>query len=206
MINMLKPNLFASVVLLALIAPGLFAQTAIDDAAEAIETLQMQRLAKEKSRPGVTIDAFKSDGCSGGMSQTWSYLAETLPEFARYIGEQPPWEHCCVAHDRDYWLGETDFGYTQRQQADARLRECVQASGRENSDEIAQALGLPKQNVIDVIDMIDLTAELMYLAVRIGGGPCTGLPWRWGHGWPPCSEGPEPGAPPAGDPPQNTAI
>ena len=29
--------------------------------------------------------------------------------------------------------------------------------------------------------------ELMFIAVRIGGGPCTGLAWRWGHGWPPCS-------------------
>ena len=29
-------------------------------------------------------------------------------------------------------------------------------------------------------------AELMYSAVRIGGIPCSTLPWRWGYGWPEC--------------------
>ena len=29
-------------------------------------------------------------------------------------------------------------------------------------------------------------AELMYRAVRIGGIPCSALPWRWGYGWPEC--------------------
>ena len=29
-------------------------------------------------------------------------------------------------------------------------------------------------------------AELMYSAVRIGGIPCSALPWRWGYGWPEC--------------------
>ena len=42
-----------------------------------------------------------------------------------------------------------------------------------------------------------MTAELMFYAVRIGGGPCSGLAWRWGHGWPPCDSEPEP----AGDEP-----
>jgi hypothetical protein len=29
-------------------------------------------------------------------------------------------------------------------------------------------------------------ADLMYRAVRLGGIPCSGLPWRWGYGWPAC--------------------
>ena len=29
-------------------------------------------------------------------------------------------------------------------------------------------------------------ADLMYRAVRIGGVPCTGLPWPWDYGWPEC--------------------
>jgi hypothetical protein len=29
-------------------------------------------------------------------------------------------------------------------------------------------------------------AALMYRAVRVGGMLCTGLPWRWGYGWPEC--------------------
>ena len=32
-----------------------------------------------------------------------------------------------------------------------------------------------------------MSADMMYRAVRIGGGPCTGLPWRWGNGWPGCN-------------------
>ena len=29
-------------------------------------------------------------------------------------------------------------------------------------------------------------SEAMYQAVRAGGAPCSGLPWRWGYGWPQC--------------------
>jgi len=31
-------------------------------------------------------------------------------------------------------------------------------------------------------------AEIMYRAVRLGGAPCTTLPWRWGFGWPKCEK------------------
>jgi hypothetical protein len=29
-------------------------------------------------------------------------------------------------------------------------------------------------------------ADAMYRAVRLGGKSCTGMPWRWGFGWPMC--------------------
>ena len=29
-------------------------------------------------------------------------------------------------------------------------------------------------------------AGAMFLAVRLGGGPCTALSWRWGYGYPHC--------------------
>ena len=32
----------------------------------------------------------------------------------------------------------------------------------------------------------EAVASLMYRAVRLGGIPCSGLPWRWGYGWPEC--------------------
>lgn len=35
----------------------------------------------------------------------------------------------------------------------------------------------------------ELAAEVMYAAVRLGGGPCTPFPWRWGYGWPECAPG-----------------
>ena len=31
-----------------------------------------------------------------------------------------------------------------------------------------------------------IVGALMYRAVRVGGIPCTDLPWRWGYGWPQC--------------------
>lgn len=164
--------------------PTLLAQNPLDGIVETFESQQMNRLAVQQKNPGTRIQRFNSDGCSGGMSSTWSYLADVLPEFVDFAGNQPPWEHCCVAHDRHYWRGETEKGFTLREEADAELRQCVKLSGNEQGDEIAAVLGLSKQ---DVIELIDLTGELMYQAVRIGGAPCTGLPWRWGHGWPACS-------------------
>ena len=182
--SMPKPCFLLLLSLLALAPAGLVAQNPLEEIVEELESQQMLRLAAQQSRPGITIDAFNSDGCSGGMSSAWSYLADTLPKFVDYAGNKPPWEHCCVAHDRHYWRGVTENGFAQREQADAELRQCVQATGDERSAEISTLLGLPEQ---DIVELIDLTGELMYQAVRLGGAPCTGLPWRWGHGWPPCS-------------------
>jgi hypothetical protein len=182
---MIKPCLQSILLIVALAANGLIAQNPLEEIAEALEGQQMLRLAAQQNRRGITIDAFNSDGCSGGMSSAWSYLSDTLPEFVRYAGEKPPWEHCCVAHDRHYWRGASDDGFNKREQSDGQLRQCVKLTGRAQGEEISTLLGLPKQ---DIIELIDLTAELMYQAVRIGGAPCTGLPWRWGHGWPRCTD------------------
>ena len=182
---MIKLYLQSILLIVALAANGVIAQNPLEEIAEALESQQMERLAAQQNRNGITIDAFNSDGCSGGMSSAWSYLADTLPEFVGFASDKPPWEHCCVAHDRHYWRGETAKGFTKREQADEQLRQCVTLTGREQGDEISTIMGLPKQ---DIIELIDLTALLMYQAVRIGGAPCTGLPWRWGHGWPACSD------------------
>ncbi|MDE1461883.1 hypothetical protein [Spartinivicinus poritis] len=74
--------------------------------------------------------------------------------------QSPVWEYCCILHDKVYWQGGTA---QQRLKADNNLQQCV-----------IQA-GYPR------------LADLMYHAVRAGGGPCTGLPWRWGYGWPHCT-------------------
>jgi len=149
----------------------------------------MERLHVQQTRPGVTIDEFRSDGCSGGLSESWKTLARVWPEMARAIGDQPPWEACCVAHDHDYWRGESVDGFEKRLQADTRLRQCVERTGQEQSSTIAQRLGVERAEIDEIFG---LTAEMMFYAVRIGGGPCTGLDWRWGHGWPPCGEDAEP--------------
>lgn len=112
----------------------------------------------------------KSDGCSGGMSAIWSDLAEEFPALAGRIGPHPPWEACCVAHDRAYHNAggarQAAESYRARRRADAKLRDCV-----------ANTNPAPKQSAL---------ADAMYLAVRVGGGPCSGLSWRWGYGLPNC--------------------
>ena len=162
----------------------------IDQAARLIEEANMERLHVQQTRPGIFINAFKTDGCSGGLSDSWRTLAKVWPEWARAIGEIPPWESCCVAHDRDYWRGEAIDGFDKRLQSDHVLRQCVVLTGQQQGGEIAARLGIPQD---DVIEVFNLTAEMMFHAVRLGGGPCTGLAWRWGHGWPPCHAEPEPG-------------
>ncbi len=161
----------------------------LDEAARLLEEINMERLHAQQSRPGITIDSFRSDGCSGGLSDGWKTLARVWPEMAHAIGDEPPWESCCVEHDRAYWRGESIGGYEKRLQADTRLSQCVEHSGRQQADEIARRLGIPRAEIDEVFR---LTAELMYFAVRIGGGPCSGLEWRWGHGWPPCDSETEP--------------
>ncbi len=156
----------------------------LDKTVEALERLQMSWLNEEQNKPGVVIDEFSSDGCSGGMSMVWTSVAEISPIFAKRLGQHPPWQYCCVAHDWHYWRGDSIDGYNKRLRADQELRHCVRQSANQQGWQLAASLGLPPR---EVNEMINLTADLMYAAVRAGGKPCTGLPWRWGHGWPECS-------------------
>lgn len=172
-----------------LLGPVSILANPLDEAARAIEEVNMERLHAVQTRPGVTIDEFRSDGCSGGLSESWKTLARVWPEMARAIGDEPPWEACCVAHDRDYWRGESIDGFEKRLRSDTRLRQCVENTGREQSAAIGQRLDIPRTEIDEIFE---LTAELMFRAVRLGGGPCTGLDWRWGHGWPRCGGDAEP--------------
>lgn len=176
--------------LLSLLLCALLAHAGpLDEAARLIEETNMERLHAQQTRPGVSIDEFHSDGCSGGLSDSWKTLARVWPELSHAIGEQPPWEACCIDHDRAYWRGESIDGFEKRLQADSRLHQCVEQSGEQQAEQIARRLGVPRAEIDEIIR---LTAELMFQAVRLGGGPCTGLDWRWGHGWPPCGSDAEP--------------
>ncbi len=173
-----------SIIILCVLAwPLALTANPLDKTVEAVERLQMGWLNEQQNKPGVVIDEFSTDGCSGGMSMVWTSVAEISPLFAERLGQQPPWEYCCVAHDRHYWRGESIDGFAKRLQADQELRQCVRQSASTESRQLAVSLGLP---AAEISEMIKLTADLMYAAVRAGGKPCTGLPWRWGHGWPEC--------------------
>jgi hypothetical protein len=117
------------------------------------------------------------------MSDGWRYLADLFASFSSHYGNKPPWESCCVAHDRIYWKGETDNGYQKRKQADLELRACVVKTGLLASEELAEKYNTTPN---EIKKSFDIAADLMYRAVRIGGKPCTLFPWRWGYGWPNC--------------------
>lgn len=172
------------VLLLCLCAPRLPAE-GLEQALQLVESVQMARLARLQQRLPLPVRPFASDGCSGGMSAGWSVFARGLPGARERFGEKPPWEPCCVAHDRAYWQGRGEDGYRRRLAADRALRRCVLDTARQQGDEWAARLGLSADELQRLMQQV---AEAMYLAVRLGGGPCTGLPWRWGHGWPPCGE------------------
>ncbi|MAC80222.1 MAG: hypothetical protein CML66_19390 [Rhodobacteraceae bacterium] len=129
---------------------------------------------------------FTTDGCSGGLSVGWSFFAETFPGFAEINGNRPPWEDCCFAHDRAYHDPDAttaEASYDARLAADKVLSACVRASAPDQSAALQKAYGLSEEGVQMVFDAI---AGAMFDAVRVGGGPCTLLPWRWGYGYPLC--------------------
>jgi len=147
------------------------------------ENWQMSILARVQSTPAFSIQPFTTDGCSGGMSEGWSFIAAYIPAFSSRYGDRPPWEACCVEHDRVYWRGETENGYAKRLAADQQLQHCVSEFGKQHAREYAEQYGLQAETVEH---NFSIAADLMYHAVRIGGKPCSFLPWRWGYGWPQC--------------------
>lgn len=166
--------------------------SATDTASQGIEQIEhdleitrYQLLAKVEADPHNHLAAFSTDGCSGGLSDGWRFLARTLPAFRHKFGSRPPYESCCVTHDRAYWRGDSQNGFEKRRQADAALRQCVIRFGKTHREAFARQFHLPPAIIQKNFQIV---AALMYRAVRVGGMPCTGLPWRWGYGWPHCPE------------------
>lgn len=152
------------------------------------EIRQHEQLVRTRNGPGAELTPFVSDGCSGGLSVGWSFVSATFPPIARHHGNLPPWEHCCHAHDRLYHGGapaaaDARASFDARREADEELRRCVIEVGAERTEDLANAYDLSHDEIATLYRTI---AEIMYKAVRLGGGPCTRLPWRWGFGWPQC--------------------
>lgn len=144
-------------------------------------------LEKQRRLPTTRLSEFSTDGCSGGMSSLWSYVASEYPEFAEAHGGLPPWEHCCVLHDQAYHGAGTDptaaASYDARLAADMALEDCVAATAVERDEILETEYGLSPVQVRATYARI---SSAMFIAVRLGGAPCTGLPWRWGYGYPQC--------------------
>jgi len=93
-----------------------------------------------------------------------------------------------LAHDRLYHAGaptavDAEMSFEARREADEQFRRCVIGVEEQRTEDLAAAFGLSRERVSLLYRTI---AEIMYRAVRLGGTPCTRLPWRWGFGWPQC--------------------
>ncbi len=153
-----------------------------------LELYRHQKLVQLKENPDNHINTFTTDGCSGGLSVGWEYLAETIETFDENFGQAPPWESCCITHDSIYHAGgertlSGSESFEARKTADLQLMQCVQDIGLDKEKELTAQYDLSPKELHTLFTTISL---LMYRAVRIGGIPCTSLPWRWGYGWPEC--------------------
>jgi hypothetical protein len=164
------------------VTPLAVAESLLDDGLREIEGFRMQQLQAVQSDSEIV--PFTTDGCSGNLSANWGGLADSLPGFADEFGDKPPWEDCCVAHDKDYWSGSVIDGYSSRLNADQELRQCVVDTGARLTPELSARYSVTDENVDRAFSVV---ADLMYKAVRLGGQPCSLLPWRWGYGWPNCA-------------------
>ncbi len=152
-----------------------------------VEIWRHSRLQALREEDPTALMPFATDGCSGGMSAAWGAMARAFPWFARVFEHEAPWHECCVVHDQAYHFGgessEAEAGYFARVKADEELRVCVQREADAQSEALALQYDSSPE---DVEAAIYFVADRMYEAVRVGGLPCSGLPWRWGYGWPQC--------------------
>jgi len=145
-------------------------------------------LIAKRTQSGTRLSQFKTDGCSGGLSEVWRVVAKRFEGFAQTYESIPPWESCCVTHDRDYHDGvdapDAKASFDARLRADQQLETCVADMGISRRDEFAVIYDITPDQVETAYATI---GGAMFWAVRFGGSPCTGLPWRWGFGYPGCS-------------------
>lgn len=147
-----------------------------------------RELIQSLRNSGSRLYAFSTDGCSGGLSKAWRAVSVHFPGFAKIHEKTPPWEPCCLNHDRSYHSAggatEAHESYVLRLSADQSLRKCVVDTGYRRSADLSVKLGLSEDQIHAFYAAI---ANAMFDAVRIGGLPCSGLAWRWGYGYPQCA-------------------
>ena len=90
-------------------------------------------LQRVRETPGTTLAPFTTDGCSGGLSDVWRVVADRFPAFAEAHRQAPPWEGCCVIHDRAYHAAGPD--------AEAELSYCRPPERRRGLAALRDSLG-----------------------------------------------------------------
>jgi hypothetical protein len=176
--------------LVSLLSPGMVAsedEGSLAKLRRSLETPAHRTLMELIAHPNTEIAPFSTDGCSGGLSSTWSVVADLFPDFSAAHEGRPPWEACCVAHDRRYYDADkaTDASqsYNARLAADEELRSCVLEAGDARILELAHHYSVTDDKVRLAYGAI---ADAMFNSVRFGGAPCSGFSWRWGYGFPDC--------------------
>ncbi len=101
--------------------------------------------------------AFRVISCSPGVVLR-EFRSDGCSMFIdRSLIDDKDWCECCLSHDLAYWRGGSK---EEREAADREFRECIlQMTGDGH------------------------LADLMYEAVRVGGGPYFPTWYRWGYGW-----------------------
>ncbi len=153
-----------------------------------LEMGRHDKLQALKSNPESVLAEFTTNGCSGGLSVGWEYLAAKVQNFQETHGTEPAWQSCCETHDRAYHAGGLQtataaMSFEARRKADLDLKACVIETSITRSPELTKEYNISTTELDHIYNGI---ANMMYGAVRIGGMPCTDLPWRWGYGWPEC--------------------
>lgn len=153
-----------------------------------LETPAHERLMARVGHRDTPLTPFATDGCSGGLSEAWRVVANRFPAFEETHQSAPPWESCCVTHDATYHTAggalDASASFEARLIADLALKACVTATGQDRVDALVAAYQVNPDQIAWAFAAI---ADAMYVAVRIGGRPCSGLTWRWGYGYPACS-------------------
>ena len=178
----------AAILLAALLAcPALADSPPADPMPRSFELRAHERLFATLEGTDRSLDAFETDGCSGGLSAAWETVAAAFPDFTESHRDRPPWEECCVTHDRAYHDagGATTAAdsVSARLAADKAFRLCVIATGEVRTPQVADLYGLSADTVRRAYAAL---GSAMFRAVRLGGAPCSGLSWRWGFGLPAC--------------------
>ena len=167
-----------------LITTPITAQSALE---RMIELPAHERLQTTLADTNNTLSPFETDGCSGYQSQTWEFIATQIPSFKEAHHAKPPWENCCVTHDRAYHMGgsqhDATASFLARETADDKLHNCIIQTATDRQSELSKTYGMTSAQVKTAYAAI---ANTMHLAVRLGGKPCTGLSWRWGYGYKNC--------------------
>ena len=153
-------------------------QPPIDEiVSEWIEMPAHRALIRELTASSAKPAPFATDGCSGGLSDMWQVVSGRMPDFAEVVGEHPPWEDCCVIHDRAYHsiagASTAEDSFRARLSADKVLRSCVTGSADQHADRLADYYEVTTDFVRAGFAQ---TANAMFTSVRLAGGPCTALP------------------------------